>query len=141
MRRAGPADLAALVALQAEAYAGNRAILGGTPAPLTWDYAAVLAASEVWFAEEDGVPQGALVLDLREDDLYIASIAVLPEARRRGIGDRLLAFAEDRARQAGHPALRLVANALMTVNVGWYSRRGFHIERTETLGIGAASTC
>lgn len=133
-RRGSVADRAALVAMQEAAYAPNRAIIGGTPTPLTWDYADILSRLEVWLAEDSGGIAGALILEHRPDDLYIQSIAVAPRAKGAGVGNRMLAYSEARGREAGHGILRLVANARMTVNVDWYRRKGFAIEKIEERG-------
>ena len=134
LRRAVAADQGALVAMQMAAYEPNRAIIGGTPTPLTWDYGAILAAREVWLAEDGEGIAGALILEPRAADLYIESIAVAPRAKRGGIGNMLLAHAEARAEAGGYGVLRLVANARMVVNVDWYARKGFAIETIEDDG-------
>ncbi len=63
----------------------NRAIIGGAPWPLTWDYADVLLrlARSGWPRTGTGSP-GALILEWRPDDLYIQSIAVAPLTQAAG---------------------------------------------------------
>lgn len=135
MRRVTPADLGALTALQRAAYARNRPLLGVEPLPLLTDYAALLAdpGFEVWLDEAAGRPDGALIVAPREDNLWIESVAVRPEAQRTGRGDRLLAFAETRARDLGLGALRLLTGAPLRHLIDWYGRRGFAVEREEAL--------
>ncbi|HVL71270.1 MAG TPA: GNAT family N-acetyltransferase [Beijerinckiaceae bacterium] len=130
LRRAGPADLEALLDLQRAAYAENRAILGVEPLPLLSDYEAVLGAYEVWLAEEAGALQGALILEPR-DDLLVWSVATAPAFQRQGLGTRLLAAAEGRARQLGLSTLRLYTGEKLTHRVRWYRRHGYGIERVE----------
>ena len=134
LRRGTPHDRDGLVALQHDAYETNRPLLGGTPAPLTWDYGVVLMRDEVWLAESGGLTLGALVLEHRDDCTYVASIAVRPAARVRGVGALLLALAERRASALRRPAVRLIANARLAFNVDWYARSGYAIERVETVG-------
>lgn len=133
LRRAGAADLAAVTALQHAAYAKNRAILGVEPAPLAADYAKVLAEHEVWLAEGSRGLEGVLILEPRADDLLIWSVATAPEAQGRGIGDRLLVAAEQRARVLGLAIVRLYTGERLTSNIAWYARRGFVPERVEEL--------
>jgi GNAT superfamily N-acetyltransferase len=52
-------------------------------------------------------------------------VAVLPAAQGRGIGARLLALAEDRARALHVPEIRLYTNAAMTENLAYYPRHGY----------------
>ena len=134
LRRALAGDRDALVAMQMGAYEPNRAIIGGVPTPLTWDYDEVLAQWEVWLGEDHFGLCGALILELRPVDLYIQSIAVAPHAKGRGIGNCLIAHAESRAIAAPRARLCLTVNALMTFNVDWYTRKGFAITQIETAG-------
>ncbi|WP_406854905.1 GNAT family N-acetyltransferase [Alsobacter sp. KACC 23698] len=133
LRRATPDDLGALVALQRAAYAQNRALLGVEPLPLQADYEAVLRDWEVWLADGPAGLAGALILELRPDDLLIWSVAADPGAQRSGFGNRLLAAAEERARQLGRTAIRLYTGQALTHNVAWYSRKGYRVESVEPM--------
>lgn len=134
LRRATAGDRDALVAMQSAAYEPNRAIIGGTPTPLSWNYDEVLANWEVWLAEDDAGLCGALILEARSDQLYIQSIAVAPGAKGSGLGNRLLTLAESRAAEISRDRLTLTANALMTFNIDWYGRKGFVVSEIETIG-------
>ena len=96
VRRAGPADAAAIarIHLEARRAAGNR-----FPPPVHDDaelvphlLADVLPTAEAWLAESQGRPVGVLVLDGDlMDQLYVH-----PEAQGRGIGSQLLELAKER---------------------------------------------
>nr|WP_286198828.1 GNAT family N-acetyltransferase [Mesorhizobium sp. BR1-1-16] len=116
------------------AYEPNRAIIGGVPTPLGWDYDAVLEQWEVWLAEDDNGLCGALILEPRPDELYIESIAVAPRAKGRGIGNQLIAHAESRALRSSRDQISLTVNALMTFNIDWYGRKGFAVSSIEVIG-------
>jgi ribosomal protein S18 acetylase RimI-like enzyme len=134
LRRAGAADVAAVNALQYAAYARNRTILGLEPLPLTVDYATIVADYDVWLLEQGDALEGVLILETRPDDLLIWSVAVAPELQGRGIGNRLLAIAEARARELGRRKVRLYTGEKLTGNIAWYERQGFARERIEVLG-------
>ena len=133
LRRAGAADIAAVTALQRAAYAGNRPILGVEPLPLMADYADVFAAFEIWLAEGAAGLEGILILERRSDDLLLWSVATAPEQRGRGIGNRLLAAAEARARELGLKVVRLYTGEKLQGNIAWYERHGYVRERIEEL--------
>ena len=133
LRRAGATDVAAVNALQHAAYARNRTILGLDPLPLTVDYATIVADYDVWLLEQ-GALEGVLILETRADDLLIWSVAVAPEVQGQGIGNRLLAVAEARARELGRQRVRLYTGDKLTGNIAWYERHGFATERIEDLG-------
>ena len=134
LRRATPDDLAAVTALQRAAYAKNRAILGVEPLPLLADYSQVFADYEVYLAERDGALDGVLILEPRVHDLLIWSVAVAPAAQGSGVGNRMLAFAEVRARELGRTCIRLYTGQPLTFNIAWYTRHGYAHESTEDMG-------
>ena len=95
------------------------------PAPMTADHAALVAAGEVHVLEEAGERLGLIVQRAYPDHLYIDILAVPLEAQHRGIGRRLLAFAEAEAVRLGLPALRLFTHEKMTENRRFYPRLGY----------------
>jgi ribosomal protein S18 acetylase RimI-like enzyme len=133
LRPADIADLQGLAALQQAAYAPNAAILGVEPLPLRADYGAILGQYEVWLADDRNGPQAALILDPHPDHLLVWSIATAPEAQGRGLGRRLLAAAEERARQLGLSSLRLYTGEKLQQNIRWYSRHGYEVDTIEPL--------
>jgi ribosomal protein S18 acetylase RimI-like enzyme len=132
-RRAVAADQPAIEALQSAAYARNRRLLGVEPLPLLADYAEIFKTMEVWIAEERGVPRGALILEVRDADVLIWSIAADPQAQRQGLGQIMLDAAEVRAAQVGRTVMRLYTGAVLEGLIRWYHRHGYEIERHEEL--------
>ena len=133
LRRARPEDAAAFDTLQRAAYAWNREILGVEPLPLQVEAADIISRYETWLLDENGRLAGALALEPRPADLLIWSVSVHPGLQDAGIGRRLLAAAETRARQLGLSTLRLYTGEKLVKNIDWYRRRGYEVERTEQL--------
>jgi ribosomal protein S18 acetylase RimI-like enzyme len=133
LRRATAADVDALTALQRAAYARNRDLLGVEPLPLLADYADILSRHEVWLAEGEQGLVAALILEPRQDDLLIWSVATHPRAQGRGLGRRLLAAAEARAAALGRRVMRLYTGEQLTANIAWYGRHGYAVERVEQM--------
>ena len=131
LRRATPADAERLTALQQAAYAPNRDILGVEPLPLQVDYRDMIATMETWLAEDGDTLTGALILQPHPGHLLIWSIATDPALQSRGLGNRLLAAAEARARDLGLSTIRLYTGTSLTERIAWYARRGFSTERIE----------
>jgi GNAT superfamily N-acetyltransferase len=134
LRRAVAGDLSAVTALQRAAYAKNRPLLGVEPLPLLADYAQVFADYEVYLAERDGTLEGVLILEPRAADLLIWSVATAPAAQGRGVGNRMLAFAETRARELGLSRIRLYTGEPLIANIAWYTRHDYVHERLEDMG-------
>ena len=83
------------------------------------DYAALIAAGEVFVLDDNGIA-GIIVLRGRKDHLLVDNIAVEPARQRQGLGRRLLAFADERAR-----LLRLYTHETMVENIAIYRRLGW----------------
>ncbi|HEY0204396.1 MAG TPA: GNAT family N-acetyltransferase [Acetobacteraceae bacterium] len=124
-RLAGADDLAFVRDATLAAYSHYLPVLGAMPGPVHADHAAAIALGQVWLVRDGGADAGLMVLEAAADHLMIESLALLPGHQGRGLGRWMLGFAEDRARQAGAPELRLYANVLMTRNIGIYRQAGF----------------
>jgi N-acetylglutamate synthase-like GNAT family acetyltransferase len=125
MRRAGTADVSGIEGLVHSAFDGYVARIGKPPMPMLADYAAVVANARVWVIEEDGRIIGVVVNEARADHLLLDTVAVAPDIQGRGVGARLLARAEDDARELGLPEVRLYTHRLMTENQTFYPRHGY----------------
>jgi GNAT superfamily N-acetyltransferase len=68
--------------------------------------------TESYLADLDGETVAATTLWVPGDDAEVTFVAVLPEARGRGISERLLANALARARERGTKASTLIATKL-----------------------------
>jgi GNAT superfamily N-acetyltransferase len=133
LRRAGPGDFAALVALQHAAYAPNRELMGVEPLHLLADYRVVLAEREVWVLDGGACLRAALILEPRNDYLFIDSVATEPSSQGQGLGRALLAAAETRSQELGYSTLRLCTHEALADRIAWYGRHGFAFDRREAM--------
>lgn len=125
VRLATAADVPAVKAVTDAAYHPYIERIGVVPVPMEADHAADVAAGRVFVTGDPVV--GVLVLVPHEDHLFLDSIAVHPEAAGQGVGRRLLAFVDERARSLGLPEVRLYTNALMWENQKIYPRYGYEM--------------
>ena len=124
---------AEIKAFQELAYARNREVLGVEPIPLKWSMENIFTATEVWGVRDRDRLVGVLILRPREDDLYLESVATLPEVQGGGYGNAMLSATEFRALDWGYRAIRLMTGEALARNVDWYKRKDFRIEELERL--------
>jgi GNAT superfamily N-acetyltransferase len=125
IRRAVAADVAAIERIVHDAYVKYVARIGKQPGPMLDDYAARVAAGEVFVGVEGDEVAGILVLERASDHLLLDNIAVAPAWQGRGVGRLLLDFADAEARRAGYAELRLYTHVLMHENIALYTRLGW----------------
>ncbi|MSO66187.1 MAG: N-acetyltransferase [Alphaproteobacteria bacterium] len=123
--RAVAADAAALGALARAAYGDYVGLIGVEPQPMAADWSHLLTQHEVWMVAGPDGPAASLVLIVEPDCLYVWSVAVAPGHQHRGLGRRLMAFAEDRASVHARRTVRLFTHERMTRNIALYTCLGY----------------
>jgi len=102
--------------------------------PMAADWTRLLTEQEIWIVDGPaGDAVASLALDVQAGHVMVWSVAVAPAHQRRGLGRRLMAFAEARARELQRPELRLFTNARMESNIALYRRLGYSETRREQL--------
>jgi GNAT superfamily N-acetyltransferase len=126
IRAATLRDTATVEAIVHEAYAVYIDRIGKPPGPMLDDYAALIDAGAVSVLEAaDGAIAATIVLLPKPDHLLLDNIAVRRASQGKGLGRRLIAFAEVEARRHGYPELRLYTHEKMSENIALYTRLGF----------------
>ncbi|WP_406328829.1 GNAT family N-acetyltransferase [Streptomyces sp. NBC_00203] len=125
IRQAVASDVPAVKAVIDAAFHPYIERIGLVPVPMEADHAANVAAGRVFVTGEPVA--GLVVVEEREDHLYLDTIAVRPDAHGKGIGRRLLHFVDAHARALGLPEVRLLTNALMWENQKIYPRYGYEV--------------
>ncbi|HYH21018.1 MAG TPA: GNAT family N-acetyltransferase [Azospirillum sp.] len=127
IRRAGPGDAEAIADLVRRAYARWVPVAGTEPRPLPDDFAEAVADHPVWVLEGQGGIEAVLELLPARDHLLVENVAVDPDSQGRGLGRRLMAFAETEARRQGLAEVRLFTDERFADNVAFYARLGYHV--------------
>jgi ribosomal protein S18 acetylase RimI-like enzyme len=123
VRYAVPVDLASVQAVVHSAYRHYVDRIGVRPSPMDADYAHLMGRGCLYVV---GSPAIATVTLIPEDTgLYLDNFAVAPDRQGQGIGRRLLAFAEEHARQLWLPEVRLLTNVMMWENQRMYLAAGY----------------
>jgi ribosomal protein S18 acetylase RimI-like enzyme len=133
LRRATPADQAAIEALVQSAYAKWVPVIGREPMPMLTDYAVAIRDHRIDLLIDGETLRALIETALEPDHLFIVNIAVAPDAQGQGLGTRLLQHAEALAAEAGKTELRLCTNSLMAPNIALYRQRGYEVSHEERL--------
>jgi GNAT superfamily N-acetyltransferase len=107
------------------AYRFYIARMGKPPGPMLDDYARRQRDGQLYIAWLGAETVGVAVLVRATDHVELDNVAVHPRWQGRGIGRKLIAFAEETARAQGVPELRLYTHVTMTENIARYMRLGF----------------
>jgi ribosomal protein S18 acetylase RimI-like enzyme len=125
IRRARADDAHAISECVAAAYRQYLARIRKPPAPMLDDYTKVICQHGVFVVTVCEKVIGVLVLIKQEETLMLDNVAVHPDYQGRGLGQRLIAFAEEEAINAGFNTLMLYTNEQMTENIELYKKLGF----------------
>ena len=131
LRRATPADAAAVRDRTRAAYAKWVPVLGREPKPMTADYDAAVRDHVVDMLRLDGELAALIEMRPEADHLLIVNVAVSPAHQGRGCGRALLAHAEELAHSLGLGEMRLSTSTRLTENVTLYERVGYMVSREE----------
>ena len=106
-------------------------IMGREPLPMTADYAEALQANHFVLAFAGDALAGVLETVAEDDHLWVETVAVRSDLQGQGLGQILMAKAEDEARAKGLGAVRLLTNAALTSNLTFYRANGYATDKTE----------
>jgi GNAT superfamily N-acetyltransferase len=131
LRQAGEEDASVIRELTRAAYAKWVPVIGREPKPMMADYAEAVRSHRIDLLYAGGELAALIETIPDADHLLIENIAVLPAFQRRGLGRRLMAYAEQVALSLGHNEIKLYTNKRFTENVQLYRKLGYRIDREE----------
>jgi len=138
LRPARSGDAAAIRTLVRAAYAKWVPLINREPKPMTADYAKAVRDHVVFVLEEERHLLAVLEMIPESDHLLVENVAVDTSAQGRGLGRKLMAFAEAEARRRGLSEIRLYTNERFTANVRLYEAIGYTIFDREPIGTSVA---
>ncbi len=103
--------------------------MGKEPGPMLDDYAGRVEKDEAYVIRLAGKIVGVLVLIMDDQRCLLDNVAVCSECQGRGLGRKLIDFAEQRAKQLGYKQIELYTHEVMTENIEIYKRLGYGITR------------
>jgi ribosomal protein S18 acetylase RimI-like enzyme len=125
IRRAEAEDVHGITSCVLSAYAPWVERIGMKPGPTLANYNQVLATAHVVIAELGLEVVGVLVMTITSEGFLLENVAVRPQFAGRGIGKRLLQFAEREALSNGYRSIYLYTHERMVANIAWYRRLGY----------------
>jgi len=132
-RRARPEEAGTIQALVRRAYAKYLDRVAVAPKPMLADYETAVARHQMWLLRRDGVLTAVLELIAEPDHLLVENVAVAVAAQGKGLGKRLMAFAEAVARRQGYAEVRLYTHERFVENIALYRSIGYRETHREQL--------
>lgn len=128
IRPALPAESAEVAAIMRSAFAEHRGRIRPESSALketAESVAKFLRTARIFVAETEGRLVGSVQAKAEDDGVYLGRLSVLPDYRRRGVADRLLAAVESYARETGAGAVLLKVRVELPQNQRIFLSRGF----------------
>lgn len=138
IRTALLSDADAIGALTRSAYSPWIALTGREPLPMKVDYGQRISVHDFALVQHGSQLLGLIETVPEADCLLIVNVAVEPASQGRGVGRRLMAYAEEVALSRGLMRTRLYTNKLFARNIKLYASLGYEIDREEALNGGLA---
>ncbi|WP_335872756.1 GNAT family N-acetyltransferase [Bacillus sp. 2205SS5-2] len=130
IRKAVTKDAKNLKTCMEEAYAIYVSRLEGQRLPpMDIDYVTEIEMYPVWVVEYEEQIVGGLILQFEDAYAKLANIAIRPDFQGKGLGERLMTFAENEAIKRGYKEMKLATHEKLSENVLYYQRLGW--EETE----------
>ena len=131
LRRATPADAAAVRDLTRSAYAKWVPVIGREPRPMNADYDVAVRDHLVDLLHIEDKLAALIEVRPEGDHLLIVNVAVSPSFQGHGYGRALLAHAVEVTRSLGLKEVRLYTNGSFTDNIKLYESVGYGVDREE----------
>lgn len=77
------------------------------------------------FINEDGIMEGCVYLHKKESRLYLGMFSVSPVAQGKGIGKKLLAAADEHAKEQGCSSIYMTVITVREELIAWYEKNGY----------------
>ena len=139
IRLAGPDDVKVVRAMALVAFAETRetATPSAALSETVDDVRSAMARGGAALAEAEGLPLGSVrfAAETSARVLRFERLAVLPAARRHGIGSEFLAWLQTHARQLGMDELRTGVRMRDPDQRPFFVKRGFEVVGTEANGV------
>ena len=129
IRRAEPQDAASVAKVLYESFVEYEGLY--TPegfaatTPNTEDVIVRMRQGPVWIALREGVVLGTVAAVVKGNSLHMRGMAVLPAARKLGVGARLLQQIESSASEKGCSCIILSTTPFLTAAIRLYEEFGF----------------
>jgi ribosomal protein S18 acetylase RimI-like enzyme len=130
LRQATAADLPSVHGVIAAAYHKYVSRMDKLPAPLLRDYSRAIHDGIMWVTGSPVI--GLISLTEVDDMILIENVAVHPDQQGRGLGRRLMEFAEHQAGKRRIRRLALYTNEVMTENQAIYAHLGYRATARRT---------
>ena len=120
-------SLSAVIQAAFEEYRGRLDLPSGAHAETVQAVREKMVRAEAVVVSVDQNVVGCAFFEPEGDHIYLGRLAVLPQYRGQGIGQKLVAWVEGQARLRGYTRVRLGVRVGLTGNRAFFERQGYHL--------------
>lgn len=142
MRLAGLDDIYLVYAVMREAFEEYRGVLTPPSGALRESVGDIVKKTSpgggAVLAEIEEVAVGSAQFTLHEDHIWVGRVSVLPSHRGQGIGQQMMTYIEEYARQQGLNEARLGVRQSLPGNISFYQKLQYEIvaKKAHPSGVG-----
>jgi ribosomal protein S18 acetylase RimI-like enzyme len=82
-------------------------------------------SSILTYRDEGGTIRGCVNIQENETEMYLGLLSVEPQRQDSGIGKKLIAAAEQSAREKGKKSMKMTVVSIRSELIAWYVRNGY----------------
>lgn len=124
-RLADESDYKTIVEIITKSFEKYIKILKKKPSSLTTDYLPLIKNNQMYVLVNADTVIGTVVLKMENRDMWISNMAVASCFQKRGMGGKLLLFAEEMAKKQNLKNVCLYTNSRITELLEYYKKQGF----------------
>ncbi len=100
-------------------------VLGGRPSAIDTDFVPLIEKGQMYVAAYNNIIAATMVIIKKKDHFLLKNVAVDNQFQKRGLGKKLLNFAEKMTLDNDVPVLQIYTNAALPELVSYWSKMGF----------------
>ena len=125
IRLATESDYKAITRVIDDSFTKYINILNQKPSSMVTDYLPLIKNDQMYVLIDTKEIIGTLVLKISNEDMWVSNMAINPNLQKKGLGKKLLKFAEEKAKELRLKTVSLYTSSKIPELYEYYVKQGF----------------